>query len=66
MSEKEFKDLNNEYVKCLNYHYDQFFDGKDIELNKDTCSDILEKIKKFDFYKELQSEYEEYKKSQKS
>ena len=64
MSEKEFKELNNQYINCMNNNYDLFLEGKPVDLDKDTCKDILEKMKKFDFFKELEKEYEEYKKTQ--
>jgi len=64
MSEKEFKVLNHQYINCMNNNYDLFFEGKSVDLDKDTCNEILDKMKKFDFYKDLEREYEEYKKSQ--
>lgn len=66
MSEKEFKELNNQYIKCMNDNYDLFFDGKEVDLNKDSCKEILDKMKKFEFYKELQKEFEEYQKTNKT
>jgi len=66
MSDKEFKELNNQYINCMNNHYDLFFEGKNVDLHKDTCKDILDKMKNFEFYKELQKEYEEYKKTNKT
>jgi hypothetical protein len=64
MSDKEFKELNNQYINCMNKNYDLFFEGKNIDLDKDSCKDILDKMKNFPFYKELEKEYEDYKKSQ--
>lgn len=66
MSEKEFKELNNQYINCMNDNYDLFFEGKKVDLNNETCKEILEKMKKFQFYKDLQKEYEEYQKSNKT
>jgi len=62
MSEKEFKELNYQYITCMNNNYDLFFEGKNVDLNKDTCKDILDKMKKYQFYKELEREYQDYRK----
>jgi hypothetical protein len=64
MSDKEFKILNKEYIECLNNLYDQFFEGKDVEINNDSCNEIKEKMKKFGFYKELDKEFLDYKKNE--
>lgn len=66
MSEKEFKELNNQYINCMNDNYDLFFEGKSIEINNDSCKEILDKMKKFSFYKDLEKEFVEYQKANKS
>jgi hypothetical protein len=66
MSEKEFKELNNQYINCLNNNYDFFFEGNKVDLNNETCKEILDKMKKFNFYKELEKEFADYQKTNKT
>jgi len=64
MSDNEFKILNKEYMECINNLYDQFFDGKDVEISNDSCGEIKEKMKKFGFFKDLEKEFTDFKKNE--
>lgn len=57
-NKKDFIKLNVEYQKCLNEFYDKFLEGKDVEIDNNLCSDILEKMKSMgDFYKNIYNEF---------
>ena len=64
MSEKEFKLLNKQYMECLNNLYDEFFDGKNVEINNDSCKEIKDQMKVFGYFKDLEKEFAEFKKNE--
>jgi hypothetical protein len=59
---KKFFELNSEYSKCLNEHYDKFFEGQNIDMNN-ICQEQLDKLKQTgDFYKNMDKEFSNYQK----
>lgn len=59
--ETKFHKLNMEYQKCLNTHYDKFFEGNDegIDFNL-ICTDVLDKMKSSPLYKNMINEYQSF------
>ena len=61
----DFLALNEEYQKCLNKHYDQIFEGIDVEINDDTCKEYRQKMKRIgDYHENLEKEYIKYSKDE--
>jgi hypothetical protein len=59
---KKFFELNSEYSKCLNEHYDKFFEGQNIDINN-ICHEQLEKLKQTgDFYQNMEKEFGNHQK----
>jgi hypothetical protein len=59
---KKFFELNAEYSKCLNEHYDKFLEGQNIDMNN-ICLEQLEKLKQTgDFYQNMEKEFGNYQK----
>lgn len=64
-SRSDFLNMNEEYQKCLNKHYDKFFEGQDVEINDDTCQEFRENLKKIgSYYPPLEKEYIRYEKEE--
>jgi hypothetical protein len=60
---QKFIELTQEYHKCLNQFYFDFFDGKKVDF-ANACNDKLEEIKKIDggIYEKYHKEYMNYEK----
>ena len=63
--EDKFKELNIQYMTCLNEAYDKFFDNKEVDL-ENSCKDIKENLMSVgNFYKDMKYELDSYKTSSK-
>ena len=57
--------LNNNYQKCLNQYYDNFFDGNKVSFDN-ICLEQLGKLKaKGSYFKDAYNEFESFKSKEK-